>query len=97
MLLSIAARGTEEEDAANRVHFDLLQQELVGLIWARHNHLLQEILEQLIHLVLLEVRLDRLHVVELLHFVHCVFFSVTTYLYILKHRGCMSKDMIICY
>ena len=77
MLLSIAAGGTEEEDAANLAHLDPLQQELIGLIWARYNHLLQEILEQFIHLVLLQVRLDRLHVVELLHLVHRVFFSVT--------------------
>ena len=68
--MALRAWSSEEEDAAHLVHLDLLKKELERVLRSRHNNLLQEVFKKLIDLVLFQVLLDRLHVVELLHFVH---------------------------
>lgn len=70
VLLTLATRGTKEEHTADLVHLDLLEEEFEGFLRAGHDQLLKEVLKELIHLVLFQVLLNRLHVVELLHLVH---------------------------
>ena len=45
VLLTTAAGRSEQENTTNRALLDLLQEELVGLIRARHNNLLKEVLK----------------------------------------------------
>ena len=74
VLLTAAARSAKKENTADLVHLDLLQEELEGVLGAGNDELLEEVFEELVDLVLLEVLLNRLHVVELLHLVHlCLF------------------------
>ena len=70
VLLTAAAGSAKKENTADLVHLDLLEKELEGILGAGDDQLLEQVLEQLVHLVLLQVLLNRLHVVELLHFVH---------------------------
>ena len=74
VLLTAAAGSAKKENTADLVHLDLLQEELEGVLGAGNDELLEEVFEELVDLVLLEVLLNRLHVVELLHLVHlCLF------------------------
>lgn len=69
-LLTLTARGSNEENSADFTHFDLLNDERERLFRAGHNNLLHDVFEKLVDLVLFQVRLNRLHVVVFLHFVH---------------------------
>ena len=70
VLLTAATGSAKKENTADLVHLDLLQEELEGVLGAGNDELLEEVFEELVDLVLLEVLLNRLHVVELLHLIH---------------------------
>ena len=70
IFLALASGGTKKEDSANLVHFDLLKEELKRIIRTGNDKLLKKVFEKFVDLIFLKVLLDRLHVVELLHFVH---------------------------
>ena len=58
------------------VHLDLLEKELKRVIRSGDDKLLEKILKELVNLVLVQIVLNRLHVVELLHLVHILYSSV---------------------
>ena len=57
------------------IHLDLLEEELMRVIRARNNELLEQVFKELIHLILFEIVLNRLHVVEFLHLIHVDLFK----------------------
>ena len=66
----VRPRRSDHENASNLVSFQLLNQELVGVFGALNNELLEQAVEELVHLVLIQVRLNLVDVVELLCLVH---------------------------
>ena len=70
MLLTARTWRAHQKDPTHLVHLDFLEEELERVLGSLHNELLEVVLEHLVDLVLVQVVLNRLHVVELLHFIH---------------------------
>ncbi len=70
VFLAAGAGRSHQENTSHLLHLDLLKNELHGVLGTGHDKLLKQILEKLVNLVLVQVLLNRLHVVELLHFLH---------------------------
>ena len=70
VFLAVSSWCTKQEYATNLVLLYLRKHKLEGVIGARHNQLLEKVLKELIHSVVLEVFLNRVHIVKLLILVH---------------------------
>jgi len=70
IFLTAATWGAHQENSPGLVHLDFLEQELEGVLGSLNDQLLEVILEHLVDLMLVQVLLNRLHVVELLHLIH---------------------------
>ena len=73
VFLTARTWGTHQENAAHLVHLDFLEKELERVLGSLDDELLEVVLKEFVDLMLVQVLLNRLHVVELLHFIHLAF------------------------
>ena len=82
--LLLSAGRAKQKDPLASAGLDFLQDELVGVLGACDHDLPDQVLEQLVYLVLVQIRLNGLHEVHFLHFIHLPYYTIllrgTTYL-----------------